>query len=110
MSDEIKDSCTHGEESWYCVICRDDYVEGLQAQVAQLQTTISQLHKNLEVEKSCAQKAEAKDFNQMMQIANQETAISTLTRERDEAIAALGEMSKTCFPHNHAANLPQEKL
>jgi hypothetical protein len=88
----------------------DPRLVALHDQVAQLQTTVRQLHKNLEVEKSCAQKAEAKDFNQMMQIANQETAISTLTRERDEAIAALGEMSKTCFPHNHAANLPQEKL
>ena len=43
------------------------------------------------------------------QVAQLQTTISTLTRERDEAIAALGEMSKTCFPHNHAANLPQEK-
>jgi CBS domain containing-hemolysin-like protein len=46
----------------------------------------------------------------LMELSKAEATISTLTRERDEAIAALGEMSKTCFPHNHAANLPQGKL
>ena len=103
MSDEIKDSCTHGEESWYCVICRDDYVEGLQAQVAQLQTTISTLTRERDVLKYLEQDC----IDKMGEIDQLQTTISQLQndvahiemdrdiarQQRDDAIAAARVMS-----------------
>ncbi|HUD21818.1 MAG TPA: hypothetical protein VMQ60_03155 [Acidobacteriaceae bacterium] len=68
MSDEIKDSCTHGEESWYCVICRDDYVEGLQAQVAQLQTTVGQI-RAIAIERPAVGYKDGKHYSALDEIA-----------------------------------------